>query len=138
MREEIKELRILKDCLYLDGYSGQARLLGECIDSLESQLATPNEFEIVIWQDEIFDNPQNSSLIVEGQLIDGVRINAIGTDMLGIMVSITANLDDFEFITGEWQVIVVEDDSQDEDESEAEEVGDEPVECRGYLSGQRI
>jgi|SRR5688572_908667 len=86
--------------------------------TLEGECGDLNAFEIVVWQNEIYDSPANSDLMIEGDLIDGQIIQAFAAADDGTIASFTANLEDNQFITGDWELL--------------------DGTCSGYLTGQRL
>lgn len=86
--------------------------------TLEGECANPSAFEIVVWQNEIYDSPANSDLMIEGDLINGEIIQAFAAADDGTIASFTANLEDNQFITGDWELL--------------------DGTCSGYLTGERL
>lgn len=86
--------------------------------TLEGECGNPEPFEIVVWQNEIYDSPANSELMIEGDLIEGQIIQAFAAADDGTIASFTANLEDNQFITGDWELL--------------------DGTCSGYLTGERL
>ena len=86
--------------------------------TLQGDCPNPPAFELIIWNNTIYENQESATFDLTGQLLKNFEFEAVAILDDGVLIDINGALLDFENIHADWQLM---------DET-----------CNGYMTGQRI